>query len=112
MGADGILVQLRRQFGEQGRDVELFKIIPVNGNPARLELARQAVTYFLSGGDDPPAGIPRKTLSNISFEDSREDYQSPRRLRRGIGEGLAANLKQMEGMGETEKSICSCIEEA
>lgn len=62
--------RLTNQLSSDGEDAELLTELPDSQDPARLELARQAVEFVLTEKNNPFAGLCREKLSHIAYEDT------------------------------------------
>ena len=58
------------QLEKHGEDADLLTELPDSQDPARLELARQAVDFVLTEKNNPFAGLSREKLSHIAYEDT------------------------------------------
>lgn len=58
------------QLSSDGEDADLLTELPDSQDPARLELARQAVDFVLTEKNNPFAGLSREKLSHIAYEDT------------------------------------------
>lgn len=58
------------QLSSDGEDAELLTELPDSQDPARLELARQAVEFVLTEKNNPFASLSREKLSHIAYEDT------------------------------------------
>lgn len=141
VGANGILLELATQIEAEGSDAELLKLMPNTDDESRLELAKQASDYAVSGQNNPFVNISRKMLSNIGYDESGAFTPAERyaahveiSLRDGefsskasalveqaqingddkaaIGIVLTASLQRFAGMGETEKSMYASTEDS
>lgn len=61
---------LTDQLSSDGEDAELLTELPDSQDPARLELARQAIDFALTEKNNPFSGTTREQLSHIAYEDT------------------------------------------
>jgi hypothetical protein len=62
--------RLLEQLSSSGEDAELLSEVPDSQDPARLELARQAIDFALTEKSNPFSDLSREQLSHIAYEDT------------------------------------------
>ena len=64
------MLTLQGQVSQFGAEAGMLKVMPDSDDPARLDLASQAIDYALGKGRNPFADIDRLTLSRIGLDES------------------------------------------
>lgn len=91
-GFDKVVLTLHQQMLKSGKNAEVFKEVPSDRDPARLELSRQATNYLLTAlygkeklhqgvsDENPFAALDRLILSSMAFDDSGAFTSAERQL--------------------------------